>query len=299
MTSTWCHWMSLAAAVILSAGVARADIVTLTGGRTLEGNVVEADDPGKIKIEFRYGSLTVSKDEVVQIIEAKTFEEEVEETLARLDAEDVEGHFELARKCAEKGWTVMARDLYRHVLALDPGHFQAREALGYVLVDGDWKTEDEIMTEQGYIKWNGRWVHPDEVRAQMASNHWQKLQKKVDVLVKRMGSSSLEKRERAYEDLVGLESQIPGIASAADVVRDYWERVLRARAAQGEVVAEIRATTAQLQRPIDTFETSLATGSVFDIARIVSIQIPEMNVTKVRTTVAVPVIWNDPDREDE
>ena len=54
---------------------------------------------------------------------------------------------------------------------------------------------------------------------------------------------------------------------------------------------------ASLGRPIPTFETTLATGSVFAPPTFVQIQIPELNVTSVKTTVSVPVFWEE--EEDE
>ena len=57
-------------------------------------------------------------------------------------------------------------------------------------------------------------------------------------------------------------------------------------------MTEIRATNAQLVQPIRSFETNLAT---FFGNQPVQIQIPELNVTSVETTVAIPVVWNDDD----
>ena len=51
--------------------------------------------------------------------------------------------------------------------------------------------------------------------------------------------------------------------------------------------ADLRPTVALLTRPIATFSTSLASGPVTASAPVV-IQIPELQVSRVRTTVAMP-----------
>ena len=45
---------------------------------------------------------------------------------------------------------------------------------------------------------------------------------------------------------------------------------------------EMRPTVAELVRPIPTFQTSLATGPP------VTIQVPELSISRVRTTVTMP-----------
>ena len=50
-------------------------------------------------------------------------------------------------------------------------------------------------------------------------------------------------------------------------------------------MGEIRATFSRLKRPITTFETSLASNIGGAPVRI---QLPELEVIKVRTTAAIP-----------
>ncbi|MHC4931783.1 MAG: hypothetical protein ACYTGV_06290, partial [Planctomycetota bacterium] len=48
------------------------------------------------------------------------------------------------------------------------------------------------------------------------------------------------------------------------------------------ITMELRPTVAELVRPIPTFQTSLATGPP------VTIQVPELSISRVRTTVTMP-----------
>ena len=54
-------------------------------------------------------------------------------------------------------------------------------------------------------------------------------------------------------------------------------------------MGEIRATLSKLKRPIRVFETSLASGPVGANAPV-SIQLPELEVIRVMTTMAVPAL---------
>jgi hypothetical protein len=307
---------------LLLAPPGRADIIILESGRTLEGKVEvlepeEGQTEGKVRLTTRYGSATLKASQVASIEYCQTFEEKITEALGELAAEVdtdpetdqddaqpvdpvslVPRYMELARECDEQGWKSMARDLYLHILTLDPDHFPAREHLGFRLVDGEWVTEDELMVAEGLVKHKGEWVHPDEIRADEATRYWEGLQDKVNRLVKQMGSPSPGRRARGYDQLIQLKDEIPGIVKAADQVRHYYEEYYRRQAAVGTVNVEIRATVATLGRPIPTFETTLATGSVFAPPTFVQIQIPELNVSSVETTVAVPVVWEEDDDEE-
>jgi hypothetical protein len=49
------------------------------------------------------------------------------------------------------------------VIQLEPDHEGARGALGYSRYDGEWHTQDEVMTARGYVEYKGRWRLPQEV----------------------------------------------------------------------------------------------------------------------------------------
>ena len=51
----------------------------------------------------------------------------------------------------------------RRVIELDPQHVEARRALGYAQIDGQWTTPDELMLQRGYKKYKGQWKLPQEI----------------------------------------------------------------------------------------------------------------------------------------
>jgi hypothetical protein len=55
----------------------------------------------------------------------------------------------------------------------------------------------------------------------------------------------------------------------------------------GMVLGEIRATMSRLKRPIQVFETSLSSSLG---GGTVKIQLPELEVIRVRTTVGIPAV---------
>ena len=57
----------------------------------------------------------------------------------------------------------------------------------------------------------------------------------------------------------------------------------------GMVMGEVRATFSKLKRPIPVFQTNLAAGPVGANAPV-SIQLPELEVIRVNTTMAIPAI---------
>src|SRR5581483_6953261 len=60
-----------------------------------------------------------------------------------------------------------ARAAFLAVLKVDPDHAGARAALGYILDNGRWITEDDQMRAKGMVKFQGRWMTPaDKVRAE-------------------------------------------------------------------------------------------------------------------------------------
>jgi hypothetical protein len=57
-----------------------------------------------------------------------------------------------------------ARAAYENVIAVMPDDAEAREALGFVQVDGRWVTEEEGYRARGYVKYDGEWMTPAEVQ---------------------------------------------------------------------------------------------------------------------------------------
>jgi len=122
--------------LVLPSGITRADIVHLTNGGKLEGEVTEQGD--RITIKTKFGSVSVPGDEVARIEQVTTPEEEYREKASGPAPGDAEGRYQLALWCAEHGLSEEAETEARAAIAADPDHEGARKLLGYVRFEGRW-----------------------------------------------------------------------------------------------------------------------------------------------------------------
>ena len=85
------------------------------------------------------------------------------------------------------------------------------------------------------------------------------------------------------KDVETLAEEIgdPNVAKIARDAKAWYDRAWKQVRAQ--VIAETRVTWSQLKRPIPTFTTSLGAGST-----PVTLQLPELQVARVSTTVVIP-----------
>ena len=274
-------------ALLAVAGSAGADVVHLKNGHQIEGDVTES--AGKLVVKMKRGTVTLDKSEVARVEVKPSTLDEYRERLAKLAPDDVEGRFELAVWLDEKDHGLDAKKAYEAVLEIDPHHRGAHHSLGHVRYDGKWMTEDEMMTAQGYVRYEGRWVTTEEAelyaRDAATKAAVAKLQEQVTTLVRAMASPSASRRDRAYRKLVTVahEWKSPELVEKAGQVKAWYDEAYRILAERQMVLTEVRATMATLKRPIPTFTTSLGAFS-----SPVSIQLPELSVVSIGTTVNIP-----------
>ncbi len=159
---------TLAAAVLAVLGCVPlwADIVQLKKGGTVEGIVTEEKDV--YVVETAYGITRIRKEEVETVILQKSALATYRERAAALQPGDAAGWHDLARWARGEDLTPQADEAYQNVLAIDPDHAQAREALGFVQHEGRWMTRDEQMEAKGWIQVEGKWMSPEAATLQRA-----------------------------------------------------------------------------------------------------------------------------------
>jgi hypothetical protein len=121
--------VSLLTWFLLAAGPAStglADVVYLTGGRTLEGDAVEEGE--SVRIRTAAGLVTVPRTEVERIEKTKSAAEVYRERRSTLPARDADGLYQLALWCLAQGLRAEHEDLIGRVLALNPRHVGALDA---------------------------------------------------------------------------------------------------------------------------------------------------------------------------
>ena len=151
------------ALIFLAATAARADVVVLSDGETVEGVVTEVGDEVRVQLDF--GVVSFPKSEVKTIRRSQTALHQFLAREAALRRGQVDEALALARWAKGQGLETQARGLYRQVLAERPDNEEARLALGYRQHEGRWLDEDAYLQATGHVKRDGRWMRPEEAAA--------------------------------------------------------------------------------------------------------------------------------------
>jgi len=185
-----------------------------------------------------------------------------------------------------------ARRHWRRAVEIVADHRAAHGRLGHLRHDGRWMTETEYYEARGFVRRNREWVHRDDVqreerqrdRDRAARTH----ERKIKSCVRRMSSKKRKTRLTARVELQEYAESIGDLGLAAFASRvaehynDQW-RIVRTQLTRGRVLTQIRATSSTLKRPIKEFQTSLGANST-----PVRIQLPELAIVSVKTTVLIP-----------
>ncbi len=298
-------------ALLLLAPVARADVLELTDGRLVEGVVVLDGDT--YRVHSRFGAADVPVAEVKQRTAGRSIDEQVKHHLDRLDADDTANRALLARWLKEIGREDEARATAEAVLELDPEDAVAHEVLGHIRHQGVWRTPEEAKRAEGLEKHGDAWYTPQEWANQGAEakaeaerqerkaraatlsaevNRAVRLMMSPDKKVRARGRERLLALSREYDDptLMKLVADVDAYTRKADEIAVAAAGMSAAGAGgggYGSVMGDFRATLSRLKRPIKVFETSLG-GNIGGAP--VKIQLPELEVIRVRTTGVIPVV---------
>jgi hypothetical protein len=273
-------------AVLLVAAPALADVVHLKSGGRVEG--VVADEGDALRVTHRFGTVVVKKADVAGIEKKATVEERYAERRRTADPADPDDLVELGHWCRENGWESQAVKEFEAALRMDADHRGAHTALGHEYFEGAWRTEREIMRLRGFVLFEGSWMTKEEVDLRKAAAAEEKrvraLERKLNSLFRRLAGPGAKEREKAHREIVTLARELPdpGLEQFAGEAKAYYDRAWEIVQSQLALL-EVRATLATLKRPIPTFQTSLGAGST-----PVNIQLPEMAVVSLGTTVVVP-----------
>ncbi len=144
---------------------ARGEVFLLHSGGRIEGQWLNQDQEPLAMYEIALtsgGHLTLTAEQVVRVIIKS-------EALLRYEAElpkvpdSVEGHWSMAEQCRKDNLKMQREIHLRRILEISPDHSDARHALGYSQVDGNWVKPDEWLTRQGYVRHRGSWRLQQEV----------------------------------------------------------------------------------------------------------------------------------------
>ena len=297
--------LSLVAGLALAAvPAARADTLELADGRVVEGRVTK--DADSYRVVSRYGEATIAAKDVKSWTRAKPVDVEWRERLAALKPGDTAARAEIAKWLAEAGRADDAAATAQAVLAEDPDSAGAHAVLGHVRHGGTWMTPDEAKRADGLEEHGGQWYTPAEWalvdgagktkaseadrafasrRVETLANQFIRLMLAPDKALRAEGKKRLLAlaKETKTAELERLVPKVEAYAAAADRLAAAYDGGEGSEAAS--LLAECRIQMATLKRPIQTLATSL--GSNLGGGPVI-IQLPELEVIKVNTTVKFP-----------
>ncbi len=147
-----------------SCAAASADEVYLKGGGRVSGRIVQRTATS-VEIDVGGGTVAVPAKQVERIVEGRCSLDVYNDRAGALDPKDREGWAALGRWASDQGLSAQSREAYHRVLTLNPTDAEANQALGNVMVDGKWMTEDAGNRARGYVFFDGDWMTPAEQRA--------------------------------------------------------------------------------------------------------------------------------------
>jgi hypothetical protein len=149
--------------LFLVPGLLVADVVYLKSGGRFSGRILE-QTAEQVVVDFGDGKVSLPMNEVEEISRGSSPLDEYDARASKLGPQDVDGWRSLGLWASTKGLSAQSRAAYKRVLALAPDDKEAREALGFVQVDGRWLTEEESYRARGFVKYDGEWMTPAEVQ---------------------------------------------------------------------------------------------------------------------------------------
>ncbi|MFO7902137.1 MAG: HEAT repeat domain-containing protein [Planctomycetota bacterium] len=207
----------IAIPVALATVHVRADVFLLTHGGRIEGEWLnsEADPPSTYEIATQGGGhLTLAADQVERVVVKSKIRRQYEAALPRVP-DTVEGHWDMAERCREAGLDAEREFHLGRILELSPDHSEARHALGYSRVQGNWVKQDEWHQKQGYVRHEGTWKLPQEI--ELSSRRETREEKEIEwrKKLRRWRKSILRRRDTTSEALAQMRAVDSPYAIAA------------------------------------------------------------------------------------
>jgi hypothetical protein len=146
------------------AHTSHAEIFVLNNDGQVRGQLVNKDEQPRRSWVIETpsgGQVTLEADQVKKVIKQSPTQLKYDQIQGTY-AETIEGQWAMAEWCRENRLTVERKTHLRKIIALDPNHVAARHGLGYNQVNGEWTTQEEVMTKSGHILHQGKWRTPQE-----------------------------------------------------------------------------------------------------------------------------------------
>ncbi len=184
--------------LLLVPTLALADEVYLVGAGSISGRIVEQTE-AMVKVDVGGGIMGVPMSRVERIVKGRTPLDDYDERAGRLGPQDADGWRSLGRWASQQGLSEQARQAYEKVIGIAPDDGEARQALGFVRLDGRWVTEEEGFRASGYVKSGGEWMTPEEAQREQQEAAADRAAREADRRANEAAIASLQAAERARE----------------------------------------------------------------------------------------------------
>ena len=167
-------------------GLCRAEVFLLRSGGRIEGTWLNRQQgvPQQYEIAMPGGGrVTLDAAQVRRTIRQDA-EKRYQQIVSRCP-DTVEGHWKLAEWCRKNGLKKQRRYHLQRIIQLEPDHVDARHALGYSQVRGQWVTREEILRRRGYNLHEGRWLLAQEIALQQRQRENEQAEKSWLVRLRR------------------------------------------------------------------------------------------------------------------
>lgn len=184
--------------LLLVPSLAVADEVYIKGAGVLSGRIIEETET-MIKVDIGDGIMGVPPSRVDRIVRGRSPLDEYDERASQLRPEDTKGWRSLGRWAKQQGLSKQARQAYENVVAVAPDDAEAREALGFVRLDGRWVTEEESYRARGFIRYDGEWMTPAEAQLAQANEAADQARREAELRANEAEIAKLQAEQRAEE----------------------------------------------------------------------------------------------------
>lgn len=289
----WCG-VGLSVLVLVAGTVYSApDTVKLNDGRVLTGSVETGT--AALTCVTEQGRETVPLSEVEFVDLGGEAGDGMEAEIAGTDFSDVKQVLGLAAWARQKGVAKARVDaLYRKALALDAENAGANLALGNVKFDGRWMSRTRYMIETGHVLREGKWVSMDDAARSLSDAIYAErssaLQESVNKCFSALLSRDRARVSEAYEQLVALDAELPGMLGKGREVKAYAEAANDANVLfDGKVaVLELRVSNASIDwsHPLRVTLTGDPPGPAPGLE--VTLPLPRQRLTSIKTHILCP-----------
>lgn len=148
--------------LLLIAAPTRADLVFLSTGGQIAGEVEQLDD-GNYQITTAAGTVISLERSQVSKVDEDSVETQNYDARALTAPDTAEAQLALAKWCREHQLNNRASRHAQRVIELEPANVEARQMLNFRNVDGEWMTREQVMESRGLVWYDGSYRTRQEI----------------------------------------------------------------------------------------------------------------------------------------